>query len=112
MMPVYAKLLASAADLQILVYSGDDDSVCATRGTQQWIWDMGLPLKGEPWRAWTVDAGPDCVHRGPACTQVGGFVTEWEGLTFATVHGAGHMVPATRPMFALEVLKHFLDGAW
>lgn len=51
MMPVYAELLQSAVDLNILVYSGDDDSVCATRGSQQWVWDLGLPIKGEPWQA-------------------------------------------------------------
>ena len=27
---------------KVLVYSGDDDSICATLGTQQWIWDMGM----------------------------------------------------------------------
>jgi hypothetical protein len=69
-------------------------------------------IEGEHGATGTVDAGPDCANDGPACKQVGGFVTEWEGLTFATVHGAGHMVPATRPMFALEVLKNFLGGEW
>ena len=33
MMPVYEKLFESGADLKILVYSGDDDTLCSTRGT-------------------------------------------------------------------------------
>lgn len=127
MMPVYADLLASAEPpLKILVYSGDDDSVCATLGTQQWIWNMGLPFKRDPntgadinWQRWEIDAGPDCHPSvaadkpvGPACVQVGGFKTVWEGLSFVTVHGAGHMVPMTRPLFGLHVLQNFLAGEW
>ena len=29
-----------------------------------------------------------------------------------TVHGAGHMVPATRPAQGLMVLKNYLAGVW
>lgn len=39
MMPIYSELIKTGK-LRILVYSGDDDSVCATLGTQQWIWDV------------------------------------------------------------------------
>lgn len=35
MMPVYQQLIKSGAKLNILVYSGDDDAVCATLGSQQ-----------------------------------------------------------------------------
>jgi hypothetical protein len=41
MMPYYQWLIKNAPDLSILVYSGDDDAVCATAGTQEWIWDLG-----------------------------------------------------------------------
>ena len=40
------------------------------------------------------------------------FKTVWEGLSFVTVHGAGHMVPMTRPLFGLHVLQNFLAGEW
>jgi hypothetical protein len=30
--------------LDILVYSGDDDSQCATVGTQDWIWSLGYEV--------------------------------------------------------------------
>jgi carboxypeptidase C (cathepsin A) len=37
---------------------------------------------------------------------------QWEGLSFVTVHGAGHMVPATRPAQGLLLLKNFLADVW
>lgn len=44
-------------------------------------------------------------------SQQGGFYTTfYDGLTFATVHGAGHEVPAYQPEKALELLRLFLDG--
>lgn len=32
------------------------------------------------------------------------------GLSFVTVHGAGHMVPTFRPRAALQMLRHVLAG--
>lgn len=34
----------SGYGLDILVYSGDDDSQCATVGTQDWIWSLGYEV--------------------------------------------------------------------
>ena len=44
MMPIYEYLLDPSNDfgLDILMYSGDDDDVCATEGSQQWIYDLGF----------------------------------------------------------------------
>ena len=42
MTPIYNYLIDGGYGLNILVVSGDDDSVCATIGTQNWIWDLGL----------------------------------------------------------------------
>lgn len=45
------------------------------------------------------------------CVQVGGYTQEYEGgLTFATVRGAGHMVPTHQPGRALSLVSHFLSG--
>ena len=46
------------------------------------------PIK-QAWRPYTVEG------------QVGGYVTVYDGLTFATVRNAGHMVPQTQPERAL-----------
>lgn len=52
MMPLYSYLLNSSNGfgLDVLVYSGDDDMVCATEGSQEWIYDLGFPT--DPTRAW------------------------------------------------------------
>lgn len=100
MMPVYDYLLSHSPHLNILVYSGDDDSVCAPLGTQQWIWGVGGTITS-PWAAWKVD------------DQVAGFTVGFErNFRWATVHGAGHMVPATRPAQALQLFTKYLSGEW
>jgi serine carboxypeptidase-like clade 2 len=40
--------------------------------------------------------------------QVGGWTVVYDGLTFVTVRGAGHMVPTSQPEQALELFKYFL----
>ena len=107
MMPVYKRLVARGG-LKMLIMSGDDDSVCATLGTQEFIWDLGLKVLF-PWAPWYMDDGPGCPS-GPACKQVAGYAVRFDGLSLATVHGAGHLVPATRPAQGLEVLRRFLGG--
>ena len=108
MMPVYQRLLRNGT-LRMAIMSGDDDSVCATLGTQQFIWDLGLPVQSD-WAPWYMEDGPDCPS-GPACKQVAGYAVKFDGLSLVTVHGAGHLVPATRPSQGFEVLKRFLAGA-
>mmetsp|Transcript_53455 Transcript_53455/g.106383 ORF Transcript_53455/g.106383 Transcript_53455/m.106383 type:complete len:480 (-) Transcript_53455:181-1620(-) len=105
MVPVW-KELVDMGDLNIMILSGDDDSVCATLGTQQFIWDMGyMPKQSVNWLPWKVGG------------QVAGFLTEFDTpshnnqgkFTFATVHSAGHMVPATQPARSLFLLNTFLS---
>jgi cathepsin A (carboxypeptidase C)/serine carboxypeptidase-like clade 2 len=106
MMPVWLDVLGKARDdFKIMVYSGDDDSVCATLGTQQWIWDLKLK-ESTTWAPWKfVDAQDD--------GQTAGFVTKFEGgMSFATVHGAGHMVPQTRPAQSLQLMAAFTSEDW
>jgi len=80
--PIYNYLIDGNFGLNILVYSGDDDSVCATIGTQDWIWDLGYKVSSS-WQSYVVDE------------QVAGYLTKWSDtkLGFLTVHGAGHEVP-------------------
>lgn len=42
--------------------------------------------------------------------KVGGWTEVYEGLTFATVRGAGHEVPLFKPRAALQLFKSFLKG--
>jgi serine carboxypeptidase-like clade II len=42
--------------------------------------------------------------------QVGGWSEVYEGLTFATVRGAGHEVPLFQPSRAFRMFQSFLAG--
>lgn len=78
--------------------SGDTDGRVPVTSTRYSINKMKLTAK-EEWRAWS--------HR----RQVAGWVVEYrEGLTFATLRGAGHQVPAFAPDRSLSLLSHFLAG--
>jgi hypothetical protein len=90
-------LLDLQSDIKLLVYSGDDDAVCATVGTQYWIYDLGLPVR-KSWTAWYLD------------DELAGYIVHFSGLTFMTVHTAGHMVPATQPERALYLWTNYLAG--
>ena len=102
----YRTLLNSKThpDLRILVYSGDDDSVCGTIGTQKWIYDLGFPVDNL-WTTWMVDG------------QTAGYSTTFKTpfgkdsrFAFMTVHGAGHEVPTYKPKEALDLFQKYLKG--
>lgn len=96
----YNDLIDGGANINILVFSGDDDAVCATIGTQAWIYDLGYNTT-TLWDTWYVDG------------QTAGFVTKFNApLTFVTVHGAGHEVPAYKPKEALDLFEKYLNGYW
>lgn len=104
MVPIYQYLIENKEkfNLKILVYSGDDDSVCGTVGAQEWIWSF-LPrerVSGRAWKTWLVS------------NQTAGYITKWKdtGFAFATVHGAGHEVPTYKPEVALDLFNNYLDG--
>lgn len=99
MSPYYKYLIDGGYDLKILIYSGDADSVCATSGTQMWMYDLGYDVIDE-WKPWTVEQ------------QVVGYNTKFKGFSFVTVHESGHEVPMYQPKRGLEVLKRFLANEW
>ncbi len=100
MMPIYRELIQRRqAKLNMLIFSGDNDAICATPDAQLWLWNMGLN-QTEAWRQWK--------HEG----QVAGMTVGFTGLRFATIHGAGHMCPTTRPHQSLRALQNFLTGKW
>ena len=104
----YNELLNSLndKDLRIMVYSGDDDSVCGTIGTQKWLWSLGYPVKkDEYWKVWKVDG------------QTAGYISQFDTpfsnearLTFATVHFAGHEVPTYKPKEAFILFEAYLNN--
>lgn len=99
MTPYYNYLIDGNYNLNILVYSGDDDTVCATIGTQSWIWDLGYQVSKTKWEAYSVNG------------QTAGYITKWKNtkLALATVHGAGHEVPTYKPEVALYLWSQYLN---
>ncbi|ONK68926.1 uncharacterized protein A4U43_C05F17470 [Asparagus officinalis] len=95
MLPTYKELIA--AGLRIWVFSGDTDSVVPVTATRFSISHLNLKVK-VPWYPWYS-------HR-----QVGGWTEVYEGLTFATVRGAGHEVPLFQPKRAFQLFRSFLTG--
>jgi hypothetical protein len=106
-MEKYYKILLNSKthpDMRILVYSGDDDSVCGTIGTQRWIYDLGFPLV-QDWDTWYVD--------GQTAGYISKFKTPFSGksrFSFMTVHGAGHEVPTYKPKEALDLFEKYLSN--
>ncbi|XP_066161056.1 serine carboxypeptidase-like 34 [Oryza sativa Japonica Group] len=92
-LPIVKKLTQSG--LRIWIYSGDTDARIPTTSTRYTLKKLGLPIK-EDWSPW--------FHH----KQVGGWSVVFDGLTFVTVRGAGHMVPSIMPEQALELFKYFL----
>jgi len=101
MVPIYQNLLKNK--FRVLIYSGDCDFAVPYTGSAFWTSNMKMTVSGQPWRQWTyVDANGE---------QVAGFVTDYkEGLSFATIRGAGHMVPQYRPQAAITMFSKFLAG--
>ena len=94
---VYEELLSSR--IQILVYSGDIDAIIPVIGTRRWVRELNVEVK-DVWRPWYGGDG-----------QVAGWTVGYSrGLRFASVRGAGHMVPYTQPARAFEMVSRFVGG--
>ena len=97
MLPVYDELLGSG--IEFLVYSGDIDAIVPIIGTRRWIRSLDLEVE-EKWRAWRSSTG-----------QVAGWTVKYaKGLTFASVRGAGHMVPYTQAERAFHMFSRWVHG--
>ncbi|KAH6792907.1 serine carboxypeptidase-like 31 [Perilla frutescens var. hirtella] len=94
-LPIYKKLIAGGH--RIWVYSGDTDGRVPVLSTRYSLSTLGLPIK-RAWRPWYHEK------------QVGGWVQEYYGLTFATFRGAGHAVPIFKPSESLAFFASFLAG--
>jgi len=96
MLPVYQDIIADGS-VRILVYSGDVDAIVPVTGTRIWLSKLNLKQKAA-WKPWIGSSG-----------QVGGYTTQYDGLTFTTVRNAGHLVPGTQPQRALDMFTAFIS---
>ncbi|XXG61044.1 hypothetical protein AAC387_Pa04g2797 [Persea americana] len=96
MFPVYKRLIPNG--LRILLYSGDMDAVVPVTSTRYSIDALNLMVK-EPWKPWIDNNG-----------EVGGYRVVYDGLTLATIRGAGHEVPKYQSGRAFTLLNYFLNS--
>mmetsp|Transcript_54550 Transcript_54550/g.62537 ORF Transcript_54550/g.62537 Transcript_54550/m.62537 type:complete len:455 (+) Transcript_54550:69-1433(+) len=85
---------------KILKYSGDADSVVSFVGTEKWIESLELGVS-ESWRQWSIESDPN---------QPAGFIQVYNGLTYATIRNAGHMVPQNKGPQMSHLISNFISG--
>ncbi|KAK9808273.1 hypothetical protein WJX73_006115 [Symbiochloris irregularis] len=92
-----------ARGLRVLVYSGDVDTSVPSVGSQLWTAELGneLGLVAD-WAPWYM------LEPEQYGWQVEGYLTQYQGLDFMTVHGSGHYVPFYKPRQALTMISAFL----
>ncbi|TFK48024.1 serine carboxypeptidase [Heliocybe sulcata] len=95
-----AALLERGVD--VLIYAGTYDWICNWVGNERWTLDLDWSGKDEFVKQnlteWKVDG------------KVAGVTRSANGFTFATVNGAGHMVPYDKPWESLEMVNRWLKN--
>ncbi|KAJ7590812.1 Alpha/Beta hydrolase protein [Mycena floridula] len=85
-------------DIRILIYAGTTDWQCNWVANKLWVdkleWSGQEAYASAHWRNWP-----------------GGEVKETPLLTFATIRGAGHMVPHDKPVESLQMVKKWLSSS-
>ncbi|PIA46394.1 hypothetical protein AQUCO_01500136v1, partial [Aquilegia coerulea] len=94
-LPTIKQLMAS--DISVWIYSGDMDGRVPVTSSRYSINTFKLPIK-TVWYPWYTRE------------EVGGYAVEYEGLVFATVRGAGPLVPSYQPERTLIMISSFLQG--
>ncbi|GJJ11597.1 hypothetical protein Clacol_005832 [Clathrus columnatus] len=88
-------------DIKVLIYVGTYDMICNWVGNERFTlnlkWTGQKQFVSQKLRDWTIDG------RSVGKTRAYG------GLTFATVEGAGHMVPYDKPVEALTLVSRWMD---
>lgn len=113
--------------LNMLIFSGDNDSICSTSSTQRWIYNLGDFKPYSDWAPW-IFAGQYAgfvTHFNTSIIPMNSDNLEMENhkttttkttkrgtFTFATIHGAGHEAPSYKPQQSLQLLQNFLSGEW
>ncbi|XP_058004185.1 serine carboxypeptidase-like 51 isoform X3 [Hevea brasiliensis] len=87
-----------AKGVNVTVYNGQLDLICATKGTQAWVqklkWE-GLPTFLKMGRT-PLYCGDDILTRG--------FTKSYKNFHFYWILGAGHFVPVDQPCIALNMV--------
>ncbi|KAJ7244362.1 serine carboxypeptidase [Mycena rebaudengoi] len=89
-------------NVRVLVYAGAYDWICNWVGNERWTldleWSGQAEFGADPLREWNVNG------------KKAGTTRSAQGLTFAIVDAAGHMVPYDKPKEALEMINRWVAG--
>jgi len=89
-------------NVKTLIFAGVADFMCNWVGNERWTlaleWTGREAFSSAKLREWFVGG------------KVAGVTRSAGGLTFATIHNAGHMVPYDRPRESLEMVQRWLAG--
>jgi hypothetical protein len=96
---IYKVLKANG--IKMLHYSGDTDAAVSSFGTKRWIKQLNWNVEAK-WRPWYVTTAGG--------KQVSGYIEVYEGLTFATVKGVGHMAPQWARQQVQHLITSFMHG--
>ncbi|KAK1413485.1 hypothetical protein QVD17_35259 [Tagetes erecta] len=95
----HKKLLSK--NCRALIFNGDHDLSFPYVGVERWIASLDLDVE-VPWKPFYVN------------DQVGGYETKYTlnnySLAYATVKGAGHVVPQNKPTQALALVQKWLSS--
>ncbi|XP_056160708.1 serine carboxypeptidase-like 16 isoform X2 [Syzygium oleosum] len=89
------------AGYRALVYSGDHDMLIPYVATEKWIYSLNMTVL-DYWRPWFVD-GQVAGYTFKSTIKLG------DGMTYATVKGAGHTAPEYNPKQCLEMADRWLS---
>ncbi|PPR07804.1 hypothetical protein CVT26_014989 [Gymnopilus dilepis] len=88
--------------VRVLIYVGSYDWICNHVGNERWTlalqWSGHSEFASTEMRDWLVDGKP------------AGRTRSAQGFTFATITGAGHMVPYDKPRESLELVNRWIAG--
>lgn len=88
-------------NFKVLLYSGQNDIICNTLGSERWIAKLkwsGIPYFETAPRVALKDSNQNIV----------GFYKNYQRLSFAIIYDAGHMLPWDQPVGARVMLKQFI----
>lgn len=91
---------------RVMFYAGDVDMACNFVGVEAFSEYLRNKMKFEvknEYMPWEFEDSDGSI-------QIGGFIRQFERITFVTVKGAGHMVPTDKPIPAKAMIKNFLNG--
>ncbi len=81
-----------------MLYSGNTDAVVSHIESERYIQDIGFKKVN----------GPMAIKND--LSSMIGWRTDYEGLTYYVVNGAGHMVPTDKPGPAYTIFTQFLNS--